>query len=71
MGRKIPVYSPREAMALATRLGWTVKHREGSGAIKFKTKVGNTFTCAAPGRTDRVPLRLARALYEAVQSKQG
>jgi hypothetical protein len=59
-------YSPREAMSTAKRLGWTVEPKRKSGAISFRTPSGETYTCAAPGRADRVPLMLAKALDEAL-----
>lgn len=58
-------YTPREAMSVARRLGWEVKPKKASGAISFKDPSGATFTSAAPGRADRVPMMLAKALEEA------
>ena len=62
-------YTPREAMALARQLGWDVQPKRKSGEIVFRPPEGGRFTCQAPGRTDRVPLVLARAL-QAAQSKE-
>lgn len=59
-------FTPREAMSAAKRLGWEVKPKKASGAISFRAPSGETFTCAAPGRADRVPLMLAKALEEAI-----
>jgi hypothetical protein len=58
-------YTPREAMSAARRLGWHVEPKKKTGAISYRTPNGQTYTSAAPGRADRVPLLLAKALDEA------
>lgn len=54
-------YTPREAK----RLGWQVEPKRKSGAISYRAPNGETYTSAAPGRADRVPLLLAKALDDA------
>lgn len=67
----VQVYSPREAMKLAKKLGWEVEPARRSGDIEFKDPDGRRFSCRAPGRADNVPLALAKALSEALeQDKQ-
>jgi hypothetical protein len=63
-------FTPREAMSAAKRLGWEVKPKKASGAISFRAPTGESFTCAAPGRADRVPLMLAKALEEAIRTDE-
>jgi hypothetical protein len=58
-------YTPREAMSAARRLGWHVEPKKKTGAITYRTPGGQVFTSAAPGRADRVPLLLAKALDDA------
>lgn len=61
------MFSPREAMQAARKLGWEVEAKRKSGALTFRAPDGETYTCSAPGRADRVPMRLAKALTEAQQ----
>lgn len=61
-------FTPREAMSAAKKLGWEVEPKRRSGAISFRAPSGETYTCAAPGRADRVPLLLAKALEEALEA---
>jgi hypothetical protein len=64
-------FTPREAIRVAARLGWEVRPKKASGAYSFRAPSGETFTCAAPGRADRVPLMLAKALEEAIKADEG
>jgi hypothetical protein len=68
--KKTPKLSPREAVKLANKLGWTVEPKRNTGDIVFRSPDGERFTSRAPGRADRVSLRLARALHEAQQAVQ-
>jgi len=52
-------------MQLAAKLGWRVEPKRKTGAISYRATDGQTYTSAAPGRSDRVPLLLAKALDEA------
>lgn len=63
--KKTPKLTPREAIKLARSLGWEVEPKRKSGDIVFHTPGGERFTARAPGRADRVPLVLARALSDA------
>lgn len=53
-------FSVREVISLARRLGWSVILKKGM--VSYIDTEGNKFTSRAPGRADRVPLRLAKAL---------
>lgn len=67
---KIPVLDPRKAMKTARKRGWTVEAKRRSGDIVYFDPVtGNKYTSKAPGRADRVPLRLAKALHDAAQDE--
>lgn len=63
-------FTPREAISAAKRLGWEVKPKKASGAYSFRSTSGETFTCAAPGRADRVPMMLAKALEQSLSDKE-
>lgn len=60
-------FSPREAIQVAKSLGWEVEPKRRSGDYVFNTPDGDRYTCRAPGRADRVPLDLAKALERALQ----
>jgi hypothetical protein len=61
------VFSPRDAVKLAHKLGWDVGPKRKTGDMVFVAPDGERYTCKAPGRAGRVPLRLAKALTEAQQ----
>ncbi len=61
------VFSPREASKLAKKLGW--EEWAAKGGHEFRTPDGKRFSCRAPGRADRVPLDLAKALSEALENE--
>ena len=58
------MYSPRDAVSLARKLGWTAEPKNRTGDFVFVTPTGERFTSKAPGRCDRVPIVLAKALTE-------
>lgn len=62
-------FTPREAIRAAAKLGWEVRPKKATGAYTFRAPSGETFTCAAPGRADRVPLKLAQALEKAMEAE--
>lgn len=65
----VRVFSPREAIKLAKKLGWDVEPKRKSGDYIFLTPDGGRYTCRAPGRADRVPLDLAKALESALEQE--
>lgn len=67
---KTPKLSPSEAIRLARKLGWTVKPKRRSGDYTFTTPSGERYTSRAPGRADRVPFVLAKALYAATDGRE-
>ena len=58
----VHVLSVREAVKIARKKGWKVEAKRRSGAMVFTAPNGQKFTAAAPGRRDRVPMVLAKAL---------
>lgn len=62
--------SGRTPKRLARRLGWTVEPKRRSGNLLYQSPDGERYTSRAPGRADRVPLRLAKALAEAEKGTQ-
>jgi hypothetical protein len=59
------VFSPREAIKTARKLGWEVWAAKGDW--EFRTPEGKRYSCRAPGRASNVPLALAKALEEGLQ----
>lgn len=63
-------YAPRDAVAIARRLGWNVVTTLGpSGSLVFTAPDGRRFLSRPPGRCSRVPLQLAKALTAAEAAK--
>lgn len=65
----VRVFSPREAIKTAKKLGWDVEPARKSGDWEFRPPGGGRYTCRAPGRADRVPLALAKALESALEQQ--
>lgn len=58
------VLKPREAMKIARSLGWAVAPKRRTGEILYVSPQGVRYTSMAPGRTNRVPAVLAKALLQ-------
>lgn len=63
----VRVFSPREAIKAARKLGW--EEWAAKGGHEFRDPDGQRYSCRAPGRADRVPIDLARALESALKQE--
>jgi len=63
---KTKVLKPREAMKMASNLGWDVQPVRKTGEIRYKSPCGKWFISMAPGRTNKVSVKLSAALKKAI-----
>lgn len=58
------VLKPREATKIARRKGWHVFSKRRTGEIVFVDRAGKRYVAQAHGRTNKVPLKLVKALHD-------